>query len=76
MKKTFLIAALFTASFSIAACSNQEKKEDSHTHEDGSTHDDHATDTASVKQEEFNVDSADADTTGGHTHENGENHSH
>lgn len=75
MKKIFLIIALFTASFSIAACNNQEKK-DSHTHDDGSTHDDHASDTASVNQEEFKVDSAQADTAGAHSHDNGEKHSH
>ncbi len=75
MKKTFLIIALFSTSFGIAACSNQEKK-DSHTHDDGSTHDDHASDTASVKQEEFKVDSAKADTAAVHSHENGEKHTH
>ena len=76
MKKIFLIIALFTASFSLAACNNQEKKEDSHTHDDGSKHDDHASDTSSVKQEEFKVDSAKAENAGAHSHENGEKHSH
>ena len=47
-----------------------------HTHDDGSTHDDHASDTSSVKQEEFKVDSAKADTAGAHSHDNGEKHSH
>ena len=75
MNKILLIIALFTASFSLAACSNQEKK-DSHSHDDGSTHDDHASDTASVKQEEFKVDSAHADTSVAHSHDNGEKHSH
>ena len=75
MNKILLIIALFTASFSITACSNQEKK-DSHSHDDGSTHDDHASDTSSVKQEEFKVDSAKADTAGAHSHDNGEKHSH
>lgn len=75
MKNTFLIIALFTASISIAACNNQEKK-DSHSHDDGSTHDDHAQDTTSVKQEEFKVDSAQADTAGEHSHDNEEKHSH
>ncbi len=75
MKKTFLIIAVFAASFSIAACSNQEKK-DSHTHDDGSTHDDHASDTASVKQQEFKVDSTQADTADEHSHDEGKEHSH
>lgn len=75
MKKIFFIIALFTASFSIAACNNQEKK-DTHIHEDGSTHDDHAADTTSVKQEEFTVDSAQADSADAHSHDNGEKHSH
>ena len=75
MNKILLIIALFTASLSLAACSNQEKK-DSHSHDDGSTHDDHASDTASVKQEEFKVDSAHADTSAAHSHDNGEKHSH
>ena len=75
MKKILLIIALFTASLSITACNNQEKK-DSHSHDDGSTHDDHASDTASVKQEEFKVDSAKADTASAHSHDNGEKHSH
>ena len=75
MKKTFLIIALFTASFSITACNNQEKK-DSHMHDDGSTHENHASDTTSVQQEEFKADSAQADTAGEHSHDNGEKHSH
>lgn len=75
MKKTFLILAIFTASLTIAACNNQAKK-DSHTHDDGSTHDDHAPDTTSVKQEEFKVDSVQADTAGEHSHGNGEKHTH
>ncbi len=74
MKKILLLSGLAVLVFTTACNNNNANKEGAHQHEDGSTHD-HA-DTVKPAQQEFQVtDSLKKDTTG-HTHTDGEKHSH
>ena len=57
------------------SCNNEKPAEGTHQHEDGSVHDAHgATVVDTTKQEEFKVDSLNADTT--HVHDESKPHTH
>jgi len=77
MKKILFAAALVCSV--LCACSNSTKNENTHEHEDGSTHEDHTETAPPAKQEEFKVDSGQADTAvkaAPHTHDESTPHSH
>lgn len=74
MKKIFFLASI-CAFVLITSCNNNNtESKNTHQHEDGSAHDDH--DTTKPVQQEFNVTDTTKKDTIGHTHKDGEKHSH